>query len=381
MKYHFIGIKGSGMSSLAQIMYDLGEYVQGSDVEEHLFTQEPLDERRIKILPFDENNIKEDMIIIKGGAFKEDHPEVKKALELGVKIHTYFEMLGELSKMFDSIAICGCHGKTTTTSLLSHVFNNTVGTNYLIGDGTGHANKDNKYFIFEACEHRRNFLNYSPKYIIMTNIELDHVDYYKDLEDIKSAYLEFGNKASKLIIACGDDSNIRSLKFNPEIMYYGINDNNDVVAKNLVLTSGGSSFDVYIKDKLIGHFDLPLFGKHMILNALAVITMSYVSNLDMDEVSGLIRTFKGAKRRFKEKVIDDIVIIDDYAHHPTEVKVTIESARQKYPNKEIVAIFLPHTSSRVKVLYKDFADALNIADKAYVMEIFNDIKKMISGWM
>lgn len=375
MKYHFIGIKGSGMSALAQIMFDLGNYVQGSDVNHHLFTQNRLEEKGIKLLPFDENNIESDMIIVVGNAFGEDNIELKRARQLNLKVYKYFELLGELINKYNSLSVCGCHGKTTVTAMLSHVLNNTIGTNYLIGDGTGYANKENNIFIMEACEYKRVFLNYYPDYIIITNIELDHVDYYKDLDDVLSAFKEFSKHAKKGIIACGDDSNIRSLNIDSHILYYGFNDNNDFIAKNLNLNSNGSSFDVYYKDKLLDRFDIHLYGKHMILNSLSIIAFCYLHNIDLNDIKKYLNTFKGAKRRFTENAIGNIVTIDDYAHHPTEVKVTIESARQKYPNKEIVAVFFENTFSRTQRLYKDFAEVLNKADKAYVTDIFSDREK------
>lgn len=372
MKYHFIGIKGSGMSALAQIIHDLGNEVEGSDVTHHLFTEDALREKNIKIMPFDESNITEDMIVVIGNAFDESNVEVKRTLELGVKKYTYYELLHDLVNEFESVAICGCHGKTTTTALLGHVFDDLVGANYLIGDGTGHANNLNKYFFLEACEFKRHFLNYYPKHIILTNIELDHVDYYKDLDDMKNAYEEFLRQCDKTVIACGDDENIRSLNTDKSLIYYGFNSNNEWIAKNIILNESGSSFDVYHKEEYIGHFDLPLYGKHMVLNALAVISFSYLEGLNMDEVHDSIKSFKGAKRRFKENKIGNVITIDDYAHHPTEIKVTLEAVRQKYPDKELVAVFLENTFSRTKQFYKEYADALNVSDKAYVTDIFSD---------
>lgn len=372
MKYHFIGIKGSGMSALAQIMYELGNDVEGSDVPHHLFTEDLLREKNIKILPFDENNITKDKIIVIGNAFNETNIEVKKAIDIDAKRYSYYELLHNLVNEFESVAICGCHGKTTTTALLGHIFDNLVGANYLIGDGTGHAEKNNKYFFLEACEFKRHFLNYYPKHIIMTNIELDHVDYYKDLEDMKSAYEEFLTHCENRIIACGDDENIRSLKTEKKLIYYGFNDNNDWICKNVILNENGSAFDVYHNEEFIGHYDLPLYGKHMVLNALSAIVFSYLEGLNTNDVMEAIKTFKGARRRFKENKIGNVVTIDDYAHHPTEIKVTLEAVRQKYKDKEVVAVFLENTFSRTKEFYKEYATALNIADKAYVTDIFSD---------
>lgn len=369
MIYHFIGIKGTGMSALAQIMKSLGYEVQGSDKPDHFFTEAGLLEKGIKILNFSKDNIKEDMVIVQGNAFKDNHEEVVRAKELGLKIYTYQEMVGRLTEMFMTIGVSGCHGKTTTTAMMAHVLGNIVGTNYLIGDGSGFASKENKYFCLEACEYKRHFLAYTPYYAIITNIELDHIDYYKDIDDVISAYQEYANKAEKMVIACGDDPYTHTLEVNPPIFYYGLNDDNDIIAKDVEYHNEGTSFDVFVEDNYYGHFDLPLFGKHMLLNALAVISVCYYERLEAKDVAKYLKTFKGAKRRFKENIIGDIVTIDDYAHHPTEVKVTIKAARQKYPDKKIVAILKTHTLSRTKEMADEFVEALNLADDAYVMDV------------
>ena len=367
--YYLIGIKGTGMSALAQILFDLGYEVMGSDKPDHFFTEKPLIERGIKLLPFNKDNIKEDMLIVQGNAFSDTNEEVVRAKELNLKIYTYQEMVGKLTKMFNTITVAGCHGKTTTSAMLSHVLNNIVGANYLIGDGSGYAIKENNYFVLEACEYKRHFLSYTPQYAIITNIELDHIDYYKDIDDYIDAFREYANNAEKMVIACGDDQYTHMLEPKKPIFFYGLNEDNDIVARDVNYTNEGTSFDVYVEDNYYGHFDLPLFGKHMLLNSLAVIGVCYYERLDAKEVSKNLKTFKGAKRRFKEKVIGDIVTIDDYAHHPTEVKVTIKGARQKYPDKEIVAILKTHTLSRTKEMANEFAEALKLADKAYIMDV------------
>ena len=164
MKYFLVGIKGTGMSALAQILDGLGYEVEGSDKPDHFFTEQALLDKGIKIYEFNKDNIKEDMVIIQGNAFKDTHEEIVRANELGLKIYSYQDMVGKLTRMFETITIAGCHGKTTTTAMLSHVLKNITGCNYLIGDGTGYANKDNKYFALEACEYKRHFLNYKPYY-------------------------------------------------------------------------------------------------------------------------------------------------------------------------------------------------------------------------
>ena len=372
MKYYCIGIKGSGMATLAEILFDLGHEVSGyDDYKEHKFTQEGLDKRGIKIYYDSTHDIPKDTIVTYSKAFSADHPEIKRVKSLGLKIIAYNELLGKLSSEFKTIGVSGTHGKTTTSTMISHVLGETKGCNYFIGDGSGFADRKNELFTLESCEFNRHFLAYHPYYAIVTNIELEHTECYKDIDEIIKTFEEFANKAH-YVIACGDDKNVRKMNLKNDVTYYGFDDCNDVVCKNVTLDENGSKFDVYIKGELYGHFDIPLFGNHMILNALACITVCNMEGVDAEKIHTLLHTFKNAKRRFKEKAFGSVVTIDDYAHHPTEIKVTIESARQKYPNKEIVAVFLPNTYSRTEALMSDFISALKTADKAYVMDIHCD---------
>lgn len=372
MKYYCIGIKGSGMATLAEILFDLGHEVSGyDDYKEHKFTQEGLDKRGIKIYYDSTHDIPKDTIVTYSKAFSADHPEIKRVKSLGLKIIAYNELLGKLSSEFKTIGVSGTHGKTTTSTMISHVLGETKGCNYFIGDGSGFADRKNELFTLESCEFNRHFLAYHPYYAIVTNIELEHTECYKDIDEIIKTFEEFANKAH-YVIACGDDKNVRKMNLKNDVTYYGFDDCNDVVCKNVTLDESGSKFDVYIKGELYGHFDIPLFGNHMILNALACITVCNMEGVDTEKIHTLLHTFKNAKRRFKEKKFGSVVTIDDYAHHPTEIKVTIQSARQKYPNKEIVAVFLPNTYSRTEALMSDFISALKTADKAYVMDIHCD---------
>ncbi len=363
------------MSSLAGIMFDLGYKVEGSDKIDHFFTEIPLLERGIKINEFNENNIHENMIIIKGNAFTEENVEVKKAIELNLRIYTYQEMIAEITKDTKLIAVSGCHGKTSTCTMFKNVLN-TFGVNYLIGDGTGHAESNNKYFVLEACEYKRHFLSYNPYYTIVTNIELDHTDYYKDLDDVMNAFNEFVNNSRNTIIMCGDDINCRKIKTNKKVLYYGFNDNNDVTLKNIKYEGNYTNADVYINDKHYINLTFPFNADHLLLNSLSVISVCYLENLDKEKVRENVLKIEHAKRRFIEEKFKSNILIDDYAHHPTEVRVTIEAARKKYPNKKIIAIFKAHTKSRVKYFYKEFANALSLADKAYVMDIGEDRKEV-----
>ena len=368
--YYLIGIKGTGMSALACFLHDLGYTVKGSDVERHFFTEKGLNERNIEILPYDEKNITKDMIIIKGNVIKEDHPEYQKALELDLKIYTYEEMLTKLTKMFMTITVAGCHGKTTTSTMAYQVLNTLKGANCLIGDGTGIANKENKYFVLEACEYQRHFLEYFPYYAIITNIELDHVDYYKDIDDVIDAFTEYANNAEKMVIACGDDPYTHSLEVSKPIFYYGLDEDNDIIAKDVNYNLDGVSFDVFVEDNYYGHFDLPIYGKHMLLDALAVISLCYYERIEAKEVAKVLKEFHAARRRFNETIVGSNILIDDYAHHPTELKCTIKAVKQKYPDKNLVAIWGPHTYSRTKAFKDEYIEILKTVDKAYIMDIY-----------
>lgn len=362
--YYFIGIKGTGMSALAVILKQLGNEVAGSDIDKHFFTESELIKNNISIYSYNDSNIKNNMTIIKGASIREDNIELKKARELNLEILEYNEMVGKLTEQFKTICIAGCHGKTTTTNMFSKALNNR-GVAYLIGDGTGHATKEDKYFALESCEYKRHFLAYHPYYAVITNIDLDHVDYYKDIDDIIDAYNSYASLASKMVIACGDDPHTRKLTPNVPIVYYGLEDNNDIIAKDIIYKNDGISFTI----DNYGTFDLPLYGKHQLLDVLAVITVCIQENIPFAEVHNNLKTFTGAKRRFTEKIVGENIIIDDYAHHPNEVKATIDAITQKYPNKQLVIIFQPHTFTRTKEFATDLVEVFKLATASYVLDI------------
>lgn len=373
--YHFVGIKGAGMSSLAQIMHDLGHEVQGSDIEKYVFTEGALKNKGIKILPFSVDNIHEGMVVIQGNAFPDTHEEIVRAHELKLDVIRYHDFLGQVINQYTSVAVTGAHGKTSTTGLLSHVMNGDKKTSFLIGDGTGMGLPGSDYFAFEACEYRRHFLSYHPDYAIMTNIDYDHPDYFKNIDDVASAFQEMANNVKKAIIAWGDDEHLRNLKADIPIYYYGLSKNDDVYADNIQITENGTQFDVYINGEYYDHFLTPQYGNHNVQNALAVITISYLEKMDVNNIKEALETFGGVKRRFNETFVSKQVLVDDYAHHPREISATIETARKKYPNKDVVAVFQPHTFSRTQAFLDEFADALSKADHVFLCEIFGSIRE------
>lgn len=370
MKYYCIGIKGTGMSTLAQILSDLGNDVSGyDDAKGHKFTQDGLEARNIPIYYDGNHEISPDTIVTYSVAFKEDHPEMQRVKSLGLTIKKYNEIMGDVIDEFLTVGVSGTHGKTTTSSIIRHLLENTVGCNYFIGAGDGHATRENKYYVVESDEFNRHFTAYHPTYSIITNIEAEHLECYKDIDDIRNTFEIFANQTKKLIVANGDNEEVRKIDYKTKVLFYGFNENNDIVIKNISLEETGSSFDLYINNELYGHFSIPLYGKHMVMDATAAITMVKEIGIEKDTIAKLLKTFKNAKRRFAEQRVGESIIIDDYAHHPTEIKVTLEAVKQKYPNKRLVVVFVPNTYSRTRDFKDEFIEAFKIADKTYLTEI------------
>ncbi|MEC0303449.1 UDP-N-acetylmuramate--L-alanine ligase [Terribacillus saccharophilus] len=372
--YHFVGIKGSGMSALAQILHDAGEKVQGSDVEKVFFTDQALKDKNITILPFTKDNIKPNLTIIAGNAFSDEHEEILEAKKLGLPIYRYHDFLGAYADKFRSIAVTGAHGKTSTTGLMAYTLKQSHPISYLIGDGTGSGQPKSDYFVFEACEYRRHFLAYKPDYAVMLNIDFDHPDYFQNIEDVFQAFQQLADQVKHGIIACGDDPYLRDLQANVPIHYYGFDASNMYQAKNVHEEPNGTTFDVYIEGSFYHTFTIPGYGNHQVLNALAVTAVCHQEGMTPDQIKEMYG-FTGVKRRFSEKQVGSQVLVDDYAHHPKEIEVTIESAQKKYPDKQIVAVFQPHTFSRTKTFLQEFADSLKNADSVYLCDIFGSARE------
>lgn len=373
--YYFVGIKGTGMAALARVLNDLGNHVEGSDITKETFTQAPLEKAGIQIHEFDPANLKKGMVVVQGNAFGDDHPEIVRAKELGLTIQTYPQTVEQVIESNTSVGIAGAHGKTSTTGLLSHVLSNVEPTSYLIGDGVGHGNPDSRFFVFEADEYRDHFLAYHPDYAIMTNIDFDHPDYFKDIDDVRASFEQYGQQVKKGIFAWGDDPNLRQLKVDVPVYYYGTNPQDDFRAENIVRTPAGSTYDAYYHDQKLGTFTIHLYGEHSVLNSLAVVAVAYMEHVDLSAIQKELADFNRVKRRFSESKLGDMTIIDDYAHHPSEINATIDAARQKYPDKELVVVFQPHTYSRLQAYLKEFGQALSKADQTFVTPIFGSIRE------
>ncbi|BDR56397.1 UDP-N-acetylmuramate--L-alanine ligase [Xylocopilactobacillus apis] len=369
--YFIIGIKGSGLSALAAIMQNDGLKVAGSDIPDYVFTQDKLEEEGIPVYPFDPDNIKVGQIIIQGNSFNENHPEVKKAQELGLPIMRYHEFLGEYLKDYTSIGVSGAHGKTTTTGLLSNILNKKEKINYLIGDGSGQGNPKSNLFVFEADEYERHFTKYYPDYLIITNIDFDHPDYFKDLSDVVDAFNTIANQTKKLIVAFGDDSNTHKLETNCPIKYFGFKLENQVQIVITERKTNTTIFKLVEKDQTLGTFETSLPGHQYVIDTAAAILIAKELKLSNKLIQQQISNFKGVKRRFNISNFKDVTIIDDYAHHPNEIAASIDSARQMFPNQKLTVVFQPHTYTRTAKYLNDYGKVLSAADKIFITDIFS----------
>ena len=370
MKYYLIGIKGSGMSALASILFDLKNKVVGYDDSiEDKFTTVGLKKRGIRVYHDDTFIPDKDYIVCYSNAISENHKELMRLKKYNLKYIKYQDLIGSLTKKFKTISISGTHGKTTTSLMIASIFDSVFGSNYFVGDGRGHGDIKNKLFILESCEYNKHFLAYYPSTLVVTNIDLEHTECYKDLDDIISNFNILANQTNDNLVLCGDDENVLKIKSKKNKYYYGFKENNDLIANNLKLTEEGSEFSVYYKGKYFDTYKIKLYGKHMILDSLACIMVSILYDVDKEIIKEKLYQFTGATRRFSEIVINNSIIIDDYAHHPTEIRATLSSARQKYSDKKIVGVFLPNTYSRTRDFMEEFANVLSEFDKTFIMDI------------
>ena len=359
-----LGIKGTGMSSLAIILKQFGNVVTGSDYPYSSFTEEALNENDIYVSEFSIENVRNIDLLIAGHLFMgTDNIELVQAHKLNIECMEYNEALAYLIQDYYSIAVSGSNGKTTTTGLLATILDSVENTTYLIGNSQAQGNKKSKYFVFEACEHREHFLKYHPNMILINNIDYDHIDYYKTKKDYINAFYKFADNCKGRIIVNGDDINLRSIK---NAIYFGVENKSMFYAENINYDNG-IDYDLFYKESILTHVHLDSYGKYMVYDSLAAITCAICLGIDIRDIVKYLQKFKGLKRRFKETIINDDVYIDDYAHHPSKIKAIIEAVRNKYPNKKIIAFYRPDRVSRLNYFAKEFYDSLNKADKMYIL--------------
>ncbi len=372
-KVHFIAIGGISMSGIAKILISNGIKVSGSDLKRSFYTDE-LDKLGAEIhIGHDMANLIDQDIVIFNSAIKEDNPEMIRAKELGIPMIKRTQAIGEIMKNYNStIAISGTHGKTTATSMISIMMYETdfdptimvgshlpkIGGNLRIGKGD--------VFITESCEYQENFLDFFPTVKIVLNIDVDHLDYYRDIDHVRSAFVKFLNLNSDYShnIINGDDENIKEIlpkiKNKDSIITFGFEKHNDYYADNIITTDLGiSSFDLYKKGSYITNIKLSVPGKHNIYNALATYVTGELFDLSTEFISNKLNEYSGVSRRFE--ILgqnNNIVIIDDYAHHPAEINTTLQSIK-KYTSGKKYCLFQPHTYSRTYHLLDAFAESFS----------------------
>ena len=395
-KYHFIGIGGAGMSALAKILIQSGCEISGSDSKDSL-TLDTLKGLGAKIfVGHKARNILDDKgnpfpeAIVCSSAIPTDNPEVIAASKFKIpKLHRS-DINAFLMNSRKGIAVAGSHGKTTTTSMIGYVlYSADVDPTIIIGGestdlGTGAILGKSDWLVSEADESDGSFLTLKPAIAVVTNVEDDHLDHYGTIERIRAAFkifIENVNRKSGVAVLCFDNENLRGIagEVDRKIISYAIDNEADFMARNIRTTPKGISFEVINHEKVLGEINLAIHGRHNVLNALATIATALEVGVSFDKIAAGLSNFHGAKRRFQTKGrIRNILIVDDYAHHPTEIAATLRAARETKPNK-IFCIFQPHRYSRTKLLLKEFGGAFREADNLILTDIYSAGEEQISG--
>ncbi len=388
---YFIGIGGIGMSAVARILLNEGCVVAGSDIRQSSLTS-TLEKMGARINTRQDGSFMTsdtDMVVI-SAAISEDNPDLKTARKMGIKVVKYSQILGSLMKEKRGIAISGTHGKTTTSAMISSVLK-TAGLDptFVIGGevpdigGNAHLGKGD-LFVAEACEYDRSFLNLVPQVGVITNIEEDHLDYYENIEKIINAFGDFASLVSKegLLVVNDHDKNIflAMQRANCKVETYSLDSASDWCGKVLSSGNGTNRFSIFRNNAFFGDFTLKIPGSHNVLNALAATAVCTFIGVDKKSIKAALASFRGANRRFQIiGVKNNITVIDDYAHHPTEIRVTLRAARELYPEKKIWCVFQPHQYSRTRHLLRGFARSFQNADKVIFADIYsvrdNDYEK------
>ncbi|MCI6277349.1 MAG: UDP-N-acetylmuramate--L-alanine ligase [Clostridium sp.] len=379
-KVHFIGIGGISMSGLAAILLKNGFKVSGSDMKESEITTR-LQQHGAEIhIGHSADNVKNVDLVVYTAAVPSDNPELLFAKNNNIPLMDRAEFLGYIMKGHKyNVAISGTHGKTTSTSMLSHIVLSAeldptilVGADLDIINGNFRTG-ESEYFITEACEYKASFLRFFPYIGVILNIDADHLDFYKDIDDIEATFKKFVSIIPNDGYAIGNADDFRVKRVletaSCNTLTFGLNEG-DIVAKDIHFNGRGSSFDVVYKGKELYTIHLHVPGSHNVLNALSAVASSIVLGIDEKAVIEGLEGFKGAHKRFEIKGSkDDITVIDDYAHHPTEIKATLKAARE-YPHNKIVSIFQPHTYSRTISLLDEFSESFNDTDELILMDIY-----------
>jgi len=391
-KIHFVGIGGIGMSGIAEVLLNLGFQVSGSDQK-----ATPVTERLAKLgaRVFEGHsaaNASEAQVVVVSSAVRPDNPEIQEAQRRQVPVIPRAEMLAELMRMKFNVAVAGAHGKTSVTSMIAVMAAEAkldptavIGGRLDVFGSSARLGKSD-LMVVEADESDRSFLYLLPSIAVVTNIDREHLDHYRDLDEIAAAFVSFMNKVPfyGAVVACVDapwrtvmEKLIPQLR--RRVVTYGIEDGADVQGKIRGLTPMGSVFEVIAKGKTVGTFSIHVPGRHNVQNALAAVTVGLELDLTAEQIRQGLERFRGADRRFQIKAqVDGITVVDDYGHHPTEIQATLDAARLRGA-KRIIAIFQPHRYTRTKFLLDELARSLAGCDRVYVLDIYAASEPPIPG--
>ena len=389
-RLHFVGIGGAGMSGIAEVLFENGFVVTGSDTGDGP-SIEYLKELGIPIFPSHEaKNVENADLLVYSSAVQMDNPEIVEAKSRRIPVIRRAEMLVELMRLKYTLAVSGTHGKTTTTSMLGSIWEaagedpTVIVGGVVKGKGSGAKVGRGRYLIAESDEFDRSFLSRMPSSAIITNIDREHLDTYGTLDAIKDAFVAFANKVPFYgqVVVCIDNPNIQSVltRVTKPVVTYGFSRQAMYRAENVRVEQGVSHFDVLKNNQLLGEFSIRIPGKHNVLNATATIALSHEENIPLEIVRRALSEFTGVKRRFEWiGEAAGVMVYDDYAHHPTETAATLQGARDTFPDKRIVVVFQPHLYTRTRDQYETFAEVFANCDELLTLEIYKAREKPIPG--
>ena len=389
-RIHFIGIGGSGMSGIAEVLINQNYDVSGSDQSQSSVTDH-LESLGAEI-HFNHNaqNVHGKHVVVVSSAICSNNPEVKAAREEMIPVIPRAEMLAELMRMKYGIAIAGTHGKTTTTSLVATVLagghlDPTIIVGGKLKNMGGHAKLgQSKFLVAEADESDGSFLKLSPTLAVVTTLDEEHMDYYNNMQNMKSAFLDFLNSVPfyGTAILCLDDPNLQSLlpKIEKRTITYGLKTQADYTAREISVSELKTNFTVFYQGKKLGEISSSSLGNHNICNTLAAVAVGMELNMDFPTIADALKVFSGVQRRFEIlHQSDSLIIVDDYGHHPAEIQTTLSTAKEVWPNRRLVVVFQPHRFSRTQHLMESFYSSFNDADQLFLLDIYGAGEKPIEG--
>lgn len=388
-KIHFVGIGGIGMSGIAELLYHQGFKISGSDKTGTSITN------RLKSIGIEcfeghsEKNITDPDLVVYTAAIPEDNPELKEARRRDILCVRRSEMLAECMRLQQGICIAGTHGKTSTSSMIGlMLLNGGMDPSLLIGgtlkelDGSNARFGKGEFIVAEADEYDRTFLKLNPVIGVITNIEAEHLDIYKDIDDIKAAFIEFANKVPffGFVVICSDDDNVNQIlpELKRRVVKYGIYSAADIKAEKINFNKFSSSYDLIVKGAFLANIELNVPGIHNVRNSLAAIAVGLELGVNINKISDSLKMFRGADRRFEVKYDDKIMVIDDYAHHPTEVEATIKALKGGW-KRRLVTVFQPHLYSRTQEFHREFGRVFQATDVLVCLEIYPSREEPIEG--